>query len=64
MSIYETWHEIAQNEVNGLTGARLLLKLFRSSAQILYIILPVIPLDLFQISAAVTEILAFAYRVK
>lgn len=66
MSIYETWSETGQNEVNDLTGARLSLKLFRSSAQILCIILLVIPLELFQVSTTVIEIsiLAFTHRVK
>lgn len=60
------WNWPKWSQQYGLTGARLSTKLFGSSAQNFSVVLPVIPLESFQVSATVTEmgILAFPCRIE
>lgn len=56
------WPKLSQKYLaNGLTGARLSPKFFRSLVQILCVVLPMIPLESFQVSATVTEIGILAF---
>lgn len=66
MRIYETWSEIGQNEVNSMAWLGPGFHPSYSGVQPKISVLPVIPLESFQVSATVTEmgILAFPCRIE